>query len=124
MIDYNAVAPRHTEVNQRLNDWARWVRDKPAGANVSPMFRMYRSKRQYDTEPHIPVPLITEECLEVERAVSGTPEPYRTALRWYYVWPWVPNNKVRQHLGMTRQGLFDLITSGRDMVQNRMKRGV
>jgi hypothetical protein len=118
----NAVEPRHDAIDLRLEQWARWVRVGPARGVTSPMFRQYRAKRQYDDAPHIAQPLNTVECVACEKAVSMLPEGIRTAIRWHYVWPWVPVRAVRQELGATREGLKTMLDNGRDMLTNRLRR--
>jgi hypothetical protein len=59
--------------------------------------------------------------LEIERAVSILPDKHRTAIRWAYAYPWVPVNRVRRELGLTRDALNQLLNDGRDMLVNRLK---
>ena len=85
------------------------------------MFRMYRAPKQYETDLHIPIAINTLDAHEVERAVSFLPDKQRTAVRWAYVFSYVPVNAVRQELGVTREGLAELIHEGRVMLVNRLR---
>jgi len=125
MIDLNHIPARHDAINFRLEEWARYVRVKPQSWAMQPMFRGYMSKaRQWETDPPIHIEINTLAAFEIERAVSILPPKHRAALRWSYVWPWVPVNKVRQELGVTREGLGELITSARDMVMDRLQQKI
>lgn len=121
MSDYSKVARGHEEIDQRLTHWARWVKVGHGRGSTMPMFRMYQSKaRQWETDPHIHIELDEHECLQTEKAVSSLPPPQRTAVRWAYAFPWVPVAVVRRELGVSREGLGDLIDAGRVGVRERL----
>ena len=120
MTDFSHVPTRHDAVNQRLEDWSRWVRVKPSAWKTHPMWANYRAPKQYEDDG-IRVELNTLECFAMEMEVSALPEKFRTAVRWYYVFSKVPVIKVRQQLGVTSDGLRDLVESGRDMLKNRLR---
>lgn len=123
MIDLNRIDPRHKAVNVTLEDWARWVRVSPGRWPTSPMFRQFQSRaRQWDADPHIHIALDGPKCLQTEKCVSTLPEAVRTALRWCYVFPWVPVSVVRRALGLSREDLLHMLDVGRDMVQHNLKR--
>ena len=122
MIDINHIEPRHDELNLRLERWAKWVRINPAGWPTHSMFKMYQSKaRQWEVDPHIPVQINTLEACETERAVSCLPEPHRTAIRWYYVFPGLHTSAVGRKLAVTHNGLAALLHTARDMLKNRLR---
>lgn len=121
MIDYSHIPARHDAINLRLEEWARWVKVRPQAWAMQPMFRFVKSNaRQWESDPHIHVEINTLAAHEIERAVSFLPDKHRTALRWAYVFSFVPVNAVRHELGVTRAGLGDLILAARDMVKNRL----
>lgn len=121
MIDIHHVPARHDAINQRLEEWARWLRVRPIGWFTQPMFRMYQSKaRQWEPTPHIPVAINGLQALEVERAVSLLPDKHRAALRWAYVFGWVPVRKIQRELALTPDALIQMIADSRDMVKNRL----
>lgn len=125
MIDFNHIPARHDYINHRLEEWARWVRVRQTGWFIQPMFRMYQSKaRQWDENPHIPVAINGLDALEIERAVSILPEKHRSAIRWAYVFPWIPVKKIQRELAMTHEALCSAVNDGRDMVKNRLKQTV
>lgn len=122
MIDIHHVPARHDYINQRLEEWARWVRVRQTGWFQQPMFRMYQSKaRQWETTPHIPVAINGLDALEIERAVSILPDKHRAAIRWAYVFGFVPVRKVERELGLTHDALVQMICDSRDMVKKRLK---
>lgn len=122
MTDLFRIPARHEAVDQRLTEWAKWVRVKPALWCVQPMFRGYQSKsRQWETDPHIPVAINTLAAHEIEKVVSFLPEKHRTAIRWAYVFSHIPDARVRAELGCTRVALWALVNDARDMLVNRLK---
>lgn len=120
-IDLNHVPARHDAIDQRLIEWSRWVSVRPQMWKASPMFRMYQSKaRQWDVDPVIKVEINTLAAHELERAVSILPDKHRTAIRWVYVYAWIPVGKVRRELGVTNDALAQLIHDARSMLIIRL----
>ena len=117
------IAQRHEAVDARLTEWSRWVRVKPQGWSVQPMFRQYRAPKQYESDLYVPIAINTIAAHEVEKVVSQLPDQHRTALRWAYVWPGLHVNAVQRALGVTQEALGALLTDGRDMVVNRLRAG-
>ena len=121
-IDLNHVPARHDAIDQRLIEWARYVRVTPKAWACQPMFRLYQSKaRQWEADPVIRVEINTLAAHEIERAVSILPPSHRTAIRWAYVFAFVPVGKVRRELGVTNDALAELIHDARCMLINRLK---
>jgi DNA-directed RNA polymerase specialized sigma24 family protein len=118
-IDFFYVEPQHVAIHDLLSNWARWVRVRPHGWQVAPMFRLYRSKSWQWHAPEIREAVNMPEALEMERAVSSLPEKHRTAIRWCYVAQGHPA-KVARDLGVSKQGLMDLIATGRTMLNNKV----
>ena len=121
MIDLNYVHPRHDAIDARLNEWSRWVRNRPAAWAMQPMWRFYRAPKQWESDLQIRIEINTLAAHEIERAVSFLPPAHRTALRWCYVKPWIPVGVIRRELGVTTDALGSLITDARDMLINRLK---
>lgn len=117
-IDYFIVPDRQVAIHERLNDWARWVRVRPTGWQVAPMFRQYRSKAWQWEAPELRVSVNVPEAIAMEKAVSLLPEKHREAIRWAYVWQSGPVAMARR-LAVTKEGLLDLIQSARSMLINR-----
>jgi DNA-directed RNA polymerase specialized sigma24 family protein len=117
-VDYFIVQDGHIAIHRRLEAWASWVRVRPHGWQVAPMFRQYRSKawqwERPEPKPSVNIP----EAVEMEKAVSMLPEKHREAIRWVYVWRDSPIATARR-LAVTKQGLLDLIHAGRTMLVNR-----
>lgn len=119
--DFSRIDAKHDAINLRLEEWARWVRYHPQAWKTPAIWNNYRSHAWQWERPEIRIPASSLQAMEVERAVSIIPEKNRTALRWAYVWPFVPVNAVRRELAVTRDGLYELIDHGRSMVSNRLK---
>lgn len=118
VVDYFQVQDGHLSIHTRLEQWARWVRVRPHGWQMQPMFRQYRSKAfQWHTPEPRPATNIPE-AVEMEKAVSQLPEKHREAIRWVYVACDGPIAMARR-LGVSKQGLLDLIHAGRTMLTNR-----
>jgi DNA-directed RNA polymerase specialized sigma24 family protein len=118
-LDFHSVHPLHLVIHDRLNNWRRYVRMGGMTLGVSPMFRGYRPERDngHDLEPHIPIDELDGHVME--KAVYRLPEKNRDAIRWAYVYSYVPDPKIRKHLGVTRAGLVTLIHDARSMLKNR-----
>ena len=118
-IDYNYVPERHAAIHARLVNWRRWVTVRPHGWATAPMFRMYQSKSRQWHAPDIQEPIDTLDAVLLEKAVSALPVKHREAIRWSYVHCGSPVAMARE-LGVSKQGLADLVTDGRTMLQNRL----
>lgn len=116
-VDYFLVRDEHAAIHARLEAWARWVRVRPQGWQVAPMFRQYRSKAWQWERPEPREAVNIPEALEMERAVSLLPKKNREAIRWCYVFSGSPAAMARR-LAVSKQGLLDLIGQGRTMVKN------
>jgi DNA-directed RNA polymerase specialized sigma24 family protein len=117
-IDFFLVADQHLAIHERLEAWARWVKVRPFGWQVAPMFRQYRSKSWQWERPE-PRPAVNlPEAVAMEKAVSLLPEKHRDAIRWNYVRCGSPL-KMARHLGVSTQGLLELVGQGRTMLINR-----
>ena len=120
IVDYNRVQDRHQAIHARLENWRRWVIVRPHGWQVAPMFRMYQSKsRQWEASPHIGTPVDAIDAALMEKAVYALPEKHREAVRWWYVYRRNPAAMARS-LGVSKQGLADLVEAGRTMLQNKL----
>ena len=117
-VDYSHVPERHAAIHARLENWRRWVIVRPNGWQVAPMFRLYQSKSRQWEAPVIQNPVDTLDAVLVEKAVSALPEKHRAAIRWSYVHAGNPVAMAR-NLGVSKQGLADLVDSGRTMLNNR-----
>ena len=120
MIDFNYIPLHQEEINQRLEHWAKWVSVKGQAWKTHPMFRQYRSHAWQWHPPEIRIALNTLECAETERQVSNLPVGNREALRWCYVFSYIPVTAIRKDLGVTREQLGQLIIDGRDMLSIKL----
>ena len=119
IVDYNHVQDRHKAIHARLENWRRWVIVRPSGWQVAPMFRMYQSKARQWHAPVIQTPVDTLDAVLMEKAVAALHEKHREAVRWWYVYRRNPAAMARS-LGVSKQGLADLVDAGRTMLQNRL----
>ena len=121
MIDLNHIPARHDAIDARLTEWARWVKVRPVSWATAPMFRLYRAPKQWESDLDIRIEINTLDAAEIERAVSFLPDKHRTAIRWAYVFSYIPDARIRAELGATQEGLARLIHDGRDMLVNRLR---
>lgn len=119
-VDYCYVNPEHEAIHARLENWARWVRVRPNGWQTHPMFRMYQSKARQWEAPVIQNPVDTLDAVLVEKAVALLPVKHREAIRWSYVYGRDPVAMART-LGVSKQGLADLVDAGRTILRNRLQ---
>lgn len=117
---FDHVPERQFAIDTRLSHWARWLRDNPQAWKTSPMFRQYRSHAWQWEMPEIHIKINTLDAHETERAVRMLPEKHRTAIRWAYVYAYIPPNAIRRELAVTRDELMQLILDGRDMLKGRL----
>lgn len=117
-IDFHLVRDEHLAIHEDLCNWSRWVRVRPHGWQVQPMFRLYRSKNWQWERPVSREQTNIPDAVEMEKAVSALPDKHRTAIRWAYVLQGHPARMARE-LGVSLQGLADLVSAGRTMLRNR-----
>ena len=84
---------------------------------MSPMFKQYRSNWRQWHVPEVRAQINMPQAIEMEKAVSLLPSKNREAIRWHYVWESSPGGKARD-LGVSKQGLAELVRVGRVMLQN------
>lgn len=121
MTDLARIETRHQKINERMENWARWVRVKPQAWGAQPMFRYAKSNaRQWEADPHISVSINSLEAHQTEKMVASLPEKHRDAVRWFYVFHWVHPGVMQRRLAVTQEGLTRLVTNGLDMLVNRI----
>ena len=118
-VDYCHVKPEHEAIHERLVNWARWLRPRLSGWHTHPMWRNSRTSRQWEVSPDISAPVNALDALAIERTVAQMPVKHRDAIRWWYVHAGNPVAMARR-LGVSKQGLADLVDAGRTMLQNRI----
>lgn len=119
IVDFNHVADHHKAIHARLENWRRWVTVRPHGWQTAPMFRMYQSKARQWEAPVIQNPVDALDAVLVEKTVASLPEKQRDAIRWSYVHAGNPLAMARA-LAVSKQGLADLVDSGRTMLKNKL----
>lgn len=119
IVDFNHVATEHEAIHARLENWRRWVTVRHHGWATAPMFRNFRASKQWEASPYIGTPVDTLDAALIEKAVYALPEKHREAVRWWYVYRRDPVAMAR-NLGVSKQGLADLVEAGRTMLKNRI----
>lgn len=119
LVDLHAVKPAHYAIHDRLENWARCIRDSGYRRNVLPMFRFYRPYLVGNTGGCDFV-LDTKDASTIEREVCKLPEKHAHAVRWCYVFPWRDERMVCRVLVVQRAELHSLIEDGRTMLKNRL----
>jgi hypothetical protein len=119
-VDFSHVEAGHWGMHQRLENWARWCRgtQRQIGTPGSPMFGLYRSsdaRREYGAETRVPVD--RNDAQRVAKGVVHLPDKHRRAIQWAYLHPRNPRGAA-QALGVTLEGLRDLVRDGRQMLIN------
>ena len=109
-------SPRKQAIHARLENWAAWVKPRqswPGASNV----------------PTVPVECVavaptehrptcdTQDAVRLEKIIGTMPEPFRTALRWWYVFP-IPPWRARKYFATTAEGLDRLVKDARTMLAN------
>ena len=120
-IDYNHIPAHHEAIHERLENWARWVRVRPHGWATHPMWRKALTSKQWEVSPAVPVTVNTLDAADMEKAVSALPVKHREAVRWSYVYGRDPLAMART-LAVSKQGLADLVDSGRTMLKNSIEK--
>ena len=118
-IDFDYVPSNQHDADKRLVNWARWVTVRPHGWHTAPMFRQAQSNSRQWHPPEIKDPVGSLDAVVIEKAVAALPDRHRMALRWFYVCKGSPVAMARA-LGVSKQGLADLVEAGRAMLQNRL----
>ena len=112
--DWAKVYDHHKWVHERLINWARWV-TPGSSAEVSPMFRDYRSHAwQWHPREHRPECNVIE-AQEVESFIAKLPPTHREVLRWCYVRRYNPA-KASRNLRLDYAGMERHIHDGRSML--------
>lgn len=120
-VDFATVPPSQWKMHDRLENWARASRggDKQSG-DAAPMFALYRSNidrgRQYGAETVVPVD--RSDAIKIAKGIAFLPDKHRRSLQWYYVHPRNPSAAARS-LGLTLQGLAQMVIDARYMLINR-----
>lgn len=117
--DFFYVEPRHHAIHQDLENWARYVEVKRPSW-IAPIWKLGKSHGRQWHAPDLRPEVNTLKGMEMEKAVFALPEKHREAIRWCYVYRCTPAIAIRE-LGVTYDGLADLIHAGRAMLVNRAK---
>ena len=118
-VDFFYVEPGHQAIHADLENWAAYVEVKHR-AGQAPIWRLGKSHGRQWHAPELRATVNTLAGMEMEKAVFALPAKHRDAIRWNYVGKWSPAVAIRD-LGVTYEGLFALVRSGRVMLINRQK---
>ena len=116
-VDFHAVEPHQREMDKRLHNWSRWSK----GGNtpgVSPMFRMCPPPPRVRAESAVGEVVDQIDACRIAKGVAVLPTSHRLALSWAYIKPTNPRSAC-QSLGVSLDGLSDLLRDARQMLINR-----
>ncbi len=118
-VDFNLVHEHHREIDLRLTNWGRWCCSRSGGVATSPAFRLYRSTEQWrGLQTGVSGSIDKIDAQRVQKAVQALPEKHRHAVNWSYVYRNAPV-KMAKGLGVSLDGLQELVHQGRQMLVNR-----
>ena len=120
MKDISAVPQHQMKMHERLENWRRYVSTGTRTWFVQPMFKFAKTPKTREEDLHVPIPIDTVDGHILEKAVSALPEKHRAVIRWYYVFPYIPENKIRRECGLTREMLAQIAIDARNMLHNRI----
>jgi hypothetical protein len=115
-VDFHHVEDKHGAIHGRLLNWALWLRPHTVGS-ITPMFRQAKSNAWQWHTPELRETCDTLDAMRLEKAMRYLPKKNRAAIKWCYIERKEPF-KMRKVLGVTDQGLFDLVSDGRTMLCN------
>lgn len=116
-VDFSAVPEHQQGIHGRLENWGRWCYG--AGhAQMSPMFRMFRSSDARSGHVSISVPVDIPDAAKIAKGVIALPEEHRHAMSWYYVNRGSPARACRV-IGCGMGALSQYVVDGRQMMINR-----
>jgi hypothetical protein len=114
--DFSAVPQHQLKIHARLENWGRWCYGS-GHAQVSPMFRLYRSSQARTAYIETSVPVDTEDAARIAKAVAVVEQDNRQALSWYYINRGSPK-RACQVIGCTQVALATLVVDGRQMLMD------
>jgi hypothetical protein len=120
MTDLHHIPNNQTQIHTRLENWRRYVSSSTKAWFVQPMFKQAKTQKQWEADLHVPMPVDTQDGHILEKAVSALPEKHRAVIRWYYVFPHLPENRIRRECGLTREMLVKIAIDARYMLINRI----
>lgn len=121
-VDFASVPREQWEIHERLDlHWKRWC-NSPEKRHVARMFSLVRSeapaKRAYGEETRVPLDRI--DAMNLAKAVAALPEQrHREALVWFYLKNGQKPVKMARELGVSLEGLAELVRVARTMLRNR-----
>lgn len=118
--DFHEVRPQHAEIHKELQNWARWAL-QPWGAKAQhPMFRWSKPAQHWSA---VDVPEVTDPiaAFKIEKAVCKLSTKHQAAIRWSYVFQGPPRRTANK-LGLTLDGLADMVHDGRTKLKNATMR--
>lgn len=116
-IDFHRLECGEDTMHTRLVNWALYVQVRGVRWQ-SPIWRLGKSNGRQWHEPRLKAIADALDGHKIEKAVAQLPAPHRDALRWFYVYRTHPT-KARKALGVTEEGLSQLVRDGRTMLRNR-----
>lgn len=116
-VDFTQIPEAQMPMHMRMLNWGRWCHGS-GHAQMSPMFRMYRSSDQWAEPVQGSAPVDTLDASRIAKAVIALPEDHRHAASWFYVNQCSPARACRL-IGCGYAHLARLVLDGRTMLINR-----
>lgn len=115
--DFSIVPDHQLAIHARLDNWGRWCYG--AGyAQMSPMFRLYRSSSARTAYIENSIPVDTADAAKIAKGVIALPEDHRHSINWYYINRGSPR-RACQAIGCTQDMLAQYVSDGRQMMLDR-----
>lgn len=121
-VDFHHVEEHQRPIDDRLKNWGYWLMPRQPQLRCPMFSRALSQARQW----HPPEYRQTCDILDaqlMEKMVCALPEKHRQAIQWAYVWNYthkVSPTAAAKYLGVSLQGLYELIRNGRQMLINRL----
>lgn len=115
--DFHYIAPEQKAIDERLENWARYVQVK-SPSWVSPIWKLGKSNGRQWHEPEYRPSCDTLDGHVLEKAVYALPSLHREVLRWAYVYRY-HEQRFRKQNGLTRESLHQVLQDARRMLINR-----
>lgn len=109
-----------SDLEQRIENWARWCRSNPNRAHCFSIEHRYKAPPCWESqEPHIEID--TLDAVIVEKAVIGLPVKYMMALKYARVMPWVDYWVQVRKIGCKSRDYGDTVRRAQIMLGNVLK---
>jgi len=121
-VDFARIPQAQWEIHERLENWGRWSHGSDGrGRNVAPGFESYRTSDRWVERTYGELTVLTvnsRDAVAIQKTVNALPGKHRQALHWAYIHGWKDAQGQAWKLGLSLQGLADMLADARSMVRN------